>query len=181
MEKPDRKKFRRELGPRYAAKYAAAMRKYRKSMKTKTDSKPAGKVSGIGPVKDGDTYARKIKNSKTKPTGIGPVKSGATYARSLTKGKGSSTPKSALNKPKKSKPAASKPKPTKGQTERFFSSSSKGSVNKQQGKSNFFRSSSGTRGSNVPSNPKLKIQPKKKPKKNRRGRTVKRQDDYRLF
>ena len=84
-------------------------------------------------------------------------------------------------KPAASKPAASKPKPTKGQTERFFSSSSKGSVNKQQGMSNFFRSSSGTRGSNVPSNPKLKTQPKKKPKKNRRGRTVKRKDDYRLF
>ena len=80
------------------------------------------------------------------------------------------------------KPTAKKPKPTKAQTDRFYSSSSKGSIaNKEKAKSNFFRSSSGTRGSNVPSNPKLMIQPKKKPKKNRRGRTVRRQDDYRLF
>ena len=33
--------------------------------------------------------------------------------------------------------------------------------NKEKAKSNFFRSSSGTRGDNVPSNPKLKSQPKK--------------------
>ena len=115
-------------------------------------------------------------------------KAETSQVRAMSKpgvGSGSGTRKPVAKKPAAkpaaSKPAASKPKPTKGQTERFFSSSSKGSINKQQGKSNFFRSSSGTRGSNVPSNPKLKTQPKKKPKKNRRGRTVKRQDDYRLF
>ena len=110
-------------------------------------------------------------------------KAETSQVRAMSKpgvGSGSGTRKPVAKKPA-AKPAASKPKPTKGQTERFFSSSSKGSINKQQGKSNFFRSSSGTRGSNVPSNPKLKTQPKKKPKKNRRGRTVKRQDDYRLF
>ena len=115
-------------------------------------------------------------------------KAETSQVRAMSKpgvGSGSGTRKPVAKKPAAkpaaSKPAASKAKPTKGQTERFFSSSSKGSINKQQGKSNFFRSSSGTRGSNVPSNPKLKTQPKKKPKKNRRGRTVKRQDDYRLF
>ena len=115
-------------------------------------------------------------------------KAETSQVRAMSKpgvGSGSGTRKPVAKKPAAkpaaSKPAASKPKPTKGQTERFFSSSSKGSINKQQGKSNFFRSSSGTRGSNVPSNPKLKTQPKKKPTKNRRGRTVKRQDDYRLF
>lgn len=161
MKKPDRKKFTREFGPRGAAKYATAMRKYRKAMKNKAASKPPEKASGIGPVKDGAKYAKMVKNSKTKPTGIGPVKSGAQYARSLTKDKGSPTPKSAVNKPA-SKPAASKPK-------------------QGNATSNFFRSSSGTRGSNVPSNPKLMIQPKRKPKKNRRGSGVRRQDDYRLF
>ena len=40
MEKPDRKKFRREFGPRYAIKYAKAMRKYRKSLKTKPTAPP---------------------------------------------------------------------------------------------------------------------------------------------
>ena len=90
--------------------------------------------------------------------------------------------KPTAKKPTAKKPTAKKPKPTKAQTDRFYSSSSKGSIaNKEKAKSNFFRSSSGLRGSNVPSNPKLMIQPKKKPKKNRRGRTVKRQDDYRLF
>ena len=115
-------------------------------------------------------------------------KAETSQVRAMSKpgvGSGSGTRKPVAKKPAAkpaaSKPAASKPKPTKGQTERFFSSSSKGSVNKQQGMSNFFRSSSGLRGSNVPPNPKLKTQPKKKPKKNRRGRTVKRKDDYRLF
>ena len=115
-------------------------------------------------------------------------KAETSQVRAMSKpgvGSGSGTRKPVAKKPAAkpaaSKPAASKAKPTKGQTERFFSSSSKGSVNKQQGMSNFFRSSSGLRGSNVPPNPKLKTQPKKKPKKNRRGRTVKRQDDYRLF
>ena len=103
---------------------------------------------------------------------VGPVADAAAYGETMKKKK-PAAPK---------KPAANKPKPTKAQTDRFYSSSSTGSIaNKEKAKSNFFRSSSGTRGSNVPSNPKLKTQPKEKPKKNRRGRTVRRKDDYRLF
>ena len=66
----------------------------------------------------------------------------------------------------KSKPAAkAKPKQTtKAEAaKRFYSSSSQGSIAKNQAKAkqNFFRSSSGTRGENVKSNPALKSQPKK--------------------
>ena len=63
------------------------------------------------------------------------------------------------------KPAASKPRQTtrKEAEARFYSSSSQGSIakNQEKAKSNFFRSSSGTRGQNMPSNPALKSQPKK--------------------
>lgn len=51
----------------------------------------------------------------------------------------------------KSKPAASKPRQT----------------TKEEAKSRFFRSSSGTRGENMPSDPQLKSQPKDKPVKSR--------------
>ena len=64
----------------------------------------------------------------------------------------------------KSKPKT-KPKQTskKEAAKRFYSSSSQGSIqqNQDKAKSNFFRSSSGTRGENVKSNPALKSQPKK--------------------
>ena len=108
---------------------------------------------------------------------VGPVANAAAYGETMKKKKPVAKKPTA---PKK--PADKKAKPTKAQTDRFYSSSSKGSIaNKEKAKSNFFRSSSGTRGENVPSNPKLKTQPKKKPKKNRRGRAVRRRDDYRLF
>ena len=64
-----------------------------------------------------------------------------------------------------SKTAAPKPRQTtKAEAaERFYSSSSQGSIQKNQdkAKSNFFRSSSGTRGQNLPSNPQLKSKPKR--------------------
>ena len=91
---------------------------------------------------------------------VGPVADAAAYGETMKK-------KKTVAKKPAAKPAASKPKQSKP----------------KQGNatSRFFRSSSGTRGSNVPSNPMLKTQPKKKPKKNRRGRTVRGRDDYRLF
>ena len=94
--------------------------------------------------------------------GVGPVKSGAEYGRSLTKGKSAPTPKSA-RAPKteqKAKPKQTTPEQAK---ERFYSSSSQGSIakNQEKAKQNFFRSSSGTRGQNLPSNPKLKSKPKR--------------------
>ena len=65
----------------------------------------------------------------------------------------------------KAKPAASKPRQTtrKEAEARFYSSSSQGSIakNQEKAKSNFFRSSSGTRGQNMPSQPKLKSKPKR--------------------
>ena len=65
----------------------------------------------------------------------------------------------------KAKPAASKPRQTtRAEPERrFYSSSSQGYIakNEEKAKSNFFRSSSGTRGQNMPSQPKLKSKPKR--------------------
>jgi len=40
------------------------------------------KTSGVGPVKDGKTYAKNLKNTTQ---GIGPVKDGSTYGKNLTK------------------------------------------------------------------------------------------------
>ena len=63
------------------------------------------------------------------------------------------------------KPAASKPRQTtRAEAERrFYSSSSQGYIakNEEKAKRNFFRSSSGTRGPNMPSQPALKGKPKR--------------------
>ena len=63
------------------------------------------------------------------------------------------------------KPAASKPRQTtrKEAEARFYSSSSQGAIakNEEKAKSNFFRSSSGESGPNMPSQPKLKGKPKR--------------------
>ena len=64
----------------------------------------------------------------------------------------------------KSKPKAAKPKASSSAGKKRFFAGAKGGKydkavqNKEKAKSNFFRSSSGTRGSNLPSNPKLKSQ-----------------------
>ena len=135
----------------------------KKAAESKNQKTTPAKVKGIGPVKDGATYARKLKNSKTEPTGVGPVKSGAAYARSLTKGK--STPATTAD-PKPS----SKKTPVNKIPQRFADGAKGGKYNKavqnkEQATSNFFRSSSGTRGESLPSNPKLKSQPKKPARK----------------
>ncbi len=72
---------------------------------------------------------------------VGPVKSGAEYSRSLTKGKSASTPKTA-QAPKKT---TTKPKQS----------------TKEEAARRFYQSSSATRGQSLPTNPKLKSQPKK--------------------
>ena len=65
----------------------------------------------------------------------------------------------------KAKPAASKPRQTTPAEakERFYRSSSQGSIakNEEKAKRNFFRSSSGTRGQNMPSQPALKGKPRR--------------------
>ena len=93
----------------------------KKAAESKTKKTAPAKVKGIGPVKDGATYARKLKNSKTKPTGVGPVKSGSAYARSLTKGKSTpatkADPKPSLkNKPVNKVPSTTKSNPNKPQS-----------------------------------------------------------------
>lgn len=64
------------------------------------------------------------------------------------------------------KPKAAGTKPVNKVPQRFADGAKGGKYdkavkNKEKAKSNFFRSSSGTRGGNLPSNPKLKSQPKK--------------------
>ena len=64
------------------------------------------------------------------------------------------------------KPKAAGTKPVNKVPQRFADGAKGGKYdkavkNKEKAKSNFFRSSSGTRGTNVPSNPKLKSQPTK--------------------
>jgi len=132
MKKPDRKAFTREFGPRGAAKYAKAMQKYRKSLKTKPTAPPPA------PKKQSPPAPPPAPTTKSPPA-----------------------PPPA---PGKSAPAvAKKSEPTKAQIERFYSSSSQGSIakNQEKAKQNFFRSSSGTRGQNMSSNPKLKSKPKR--------------------
>ena len=124
MKKPDRKAFTREYGPRGAAKYAKAMQKYRKSLKAKPTAPPP-------PPK------------KKSPPAPPPA-----------------PPKAPPPAPKKDKPAQPSTPAVKQTTKeqaaaRFYSSSSQGSIakNQEKAKSNFFRSSSGTRGKLRPSNP----------------------------
>lgn len=168
MKKPDRKAFAREYGPRGAAKYATAMRKYRKYLKTKPTAPPPppGKTKGIGPIKDGAKYARQVANSKTKTTGVGPVKSGAEYGRALTKGKSAQPASSAKAKP------AVKAKP-KQDTGSFFDGAKGGKYDKKEPTNTRAKrqpgSTGGRGGSNTP-----------KRRKNRRGSGM-RISDYRLF
>ena len=68
------------------------------------------------------------------------------------------------------KPAAAKPAPSSKGKDRFFAGAKGGPIdkalkNEEKAKSNFFAGSSGTRGSNVPNNPKLKSQGKKPSRK----------------
>ena len=97
----------------------------------------------------------------------GPVANADAYGETIKKPAAKKPSKAPTSASKPSKPAA-KPTPTKSNKERaasrFYSSSSKGSVQKNQdkAKSNFFRSSSGTYGKSLPSNPKLKTQTRTK-------------------
>ena len=78
MKKPDRKAFQREYGPRAAAKYVTAMRKYRKFLKnqpkpkaetkTETKAKTPAKVTGVGPVASGAEYGRNLQKERQAKT-----------------------------------------------------------------------------------------------------------------
>lgn len=86
--------------------------------------------------------------SKTpsKVTGVGPVKSGAEYGRNLQKERQAKSPQPKAEVKTKATPTTTtKPK----------------QVTKSEAESRFFRSSSGTRGQNLPSNPQLKSKPKR--------------------
>ena len=74
--------------------------------------------------------------------------------------KAGNTPANPKPKPAPSKPRQTTPAEAK---ERFYRSSSQGSIakNEEKAKRNFFRSSSGTRGQNMPSQPALKGKPKR--------------------
>lgn len=123
-------------------------------------------------AKNPDLYKKRYKSLKEHRAAVaarkaleggknkGPVANAAAYGETLKK--------------PKAKPI---PKPTKSSTtsssagkERFFAGAKGGQYdkavqNQEKAKSNFLRSSSGTRGQNLPSNPKLKSQPKKPARK----------------
>ena len=90
----------------------------------------------------------------------GPVANAAAYGETLQKPKAKTKP---IPKPTKQKPVNKVPQ--------RFADGAKGGKhdkavqNKEKAKSNFFRSSSGTRGESLPTNPKLKSQPKKPARK----------------
>ena len=65
-------------------------RKSDKPSEGKFKTKPSSKTSGVGPVKSGDEYAKKLKGT-TK--GVGPVKDGDTYAKGIKNSKTQSTTK----------------------------------------------------------------------------------------
>ena len=102
------------------------------------------------------------------------VKQMKTYYDNKVRGKKLSAKqlKAMADQMQAAKKAAPKAKPrqtTRAEAERrFYSSSSQGYIakNQEKAKSNFFRSSSGTRGQNMPSNPALKSQPKKPSRSN---------------
>tara|TARA_R100000458_G_C8148143_1_gene156801 strand:+ start:54 stop:665 length:612 start_codon:yes stop_codon:yes gene_type:complete len=61
---------------------AAKKFKNNNNKNNKTEPKNNNKTSGVGPVKSGDEYAKKLKGT-TK--GVGPVKDGDTYAKGIEK------------------------------------------------------------------------------------------------
>lgn len=133
MKKPVKKDFMREHGPRGHAKYIAAMAKYRKSQKTETKTATQPK--------------QEKKKEPAKTTGMGPVASGAEYGRALQKQRQKANPQPKAEVKPKTETKAPTPKPRQ--------------TTPEEARSRFFRSSSGTYGQNMPSNPALKSQPKK--------------------
>ena len=136
-------------------KYAPTLREYR-------DSK-------TGPVADRQEYGKTLKENKASKQG--PVRDAKEYAnntlsqnktRPSTKAQPSTSTKTGGNSPVQRAVAA-----TKSRVPQRFADGAKGGKydkavkNKETAKSNFFRSSSGTRGENVSSNPKLKSKPTK--------------------
>ena len=133
MKKPVKKDFMREHGPRGHAKYIAAMAKYRKSQKTETKTATQPK--------------QEKKKEPAKTTGMGPVASGAEYGRALQKQRQKANPQPSAEVKPKPETKATTPKPRQ--------------TTPEEARSRFFRSSSGTYGQNMPSNPQLKSKPKR--------------------
>lgn len=106
MKKPDRKEFRREHGPRAPMKFAAAMRKYRKSQSKKKKLGPSTpSTSRIGKLTDPMVQRRQAAEKKSLTTKT-TVKTPAVEPKTKPATTGSSTN---TRKPKETpKPAAVK-------------------------------------------------------------------------
>lgn len=92
-------------------------------------------------------------------------KAAANRLYKMYHGKANAATRNKVSQPS-AKPKAAGTKPVNKVPQRFADGAKGGKYdkavqNKEKAKQNFFRSSSGTRGNNVPSNPKLKSQPTK--------------------
>ena len=135
--------------------------KYAPTLRESRDSKK-------GPVADRQEYGETLK--KNKASKQGPVRDGNEYAKTLSQNR--TRPSTKAQPSTSTKTGGTKPvQKTNSRVPQRFADGGKGGKfakaveNKEKGMSNFFRSSSGTRGENVPNNPKLKSQPKKPSRK----------------
>ena len=127
-------------------------------------------------AKSSDLYKKRYKTLKEHRAAVaarkaleggknkGPVANAAAYGETLKK------PKSKAKSKPKAKAIPKPSKPTSKVPQRFADGAKGGKYdkavqNKEQAKSNFFRSSSGTRGESLPSRPQLKSQLKKPARK----------------
>ena len=169
---------------------AMRARKLAQKKAAKATKKLVAKASTTeGTLKDGNEYAptlRKFKDSKTGPVNNskqygktvkeykaskqGPVRNGNEYAKNTlsqnrtrpsTKAQPSTSTKTGGKSPVQTAAAATKSRVP----QRFADGGKGGKYDQEKAKSNFFRSSSGTRGENVKDNSKLKSQPKKPSRK----------------
>ena len=140
------------------ARMEARRKKLKEAVKKAAENKKTAKTR--------DTSKDKSRKEIARLTGGKQPKTGAKAKAAISKFAGKKPAPAAKSAPApKAKPASS----SKGK-DRFFAGAKGGPIdkaikNEEKAKSNFFAGSSGTRGSNVPNNPKLKSQGKKPSRK----------------
>ena len=146
---------RERLMEQQRARMEARRKKLKEAVKKAAENKKTAKTR--------DTSKDKSRKEIARLTGGKEPKTGAKAKAAISKFAGKKPAPAA-------KPAAAKPAPSSKGKDRFFAGAKGGPIdkalkNEEKAKSNFFAGSSGTRGSNVPNNPKLKSQGKKPSRK----------------
>ena len=163
MEKPDRQEFTREFGARAAAKYATAMRNYRKFLKKqpKPNPKAASEAARIASAMKREVGTRKSQ----KITGAMKRDVNTRNSQKVTDSmkRDANKPNSARASTKQQRTPTTNTPTTPSNTRQKRQPGSTGGRG---------RAPSGTRGEFLPSNPKLKSQPKPT-RRTRRGSGVK--------